>query len=115
MTTKRTTKGRKRDLTMDSNIVKFPFVVSRRAHARKPRWSKNGTPEERAAKAAVKPTAATVIEISRPSVIAGTAAPAEQLDPWFEAELLLKKLNDQKLLPAGLECMRLLLERYATS
>jgi hypothetical protein len=33
---------------MDSNIVKFPFSVSRRAHARKPRASKNGTPEQRA-------------------------------------------------------------------
>jgi hypothetical protein len=32
-----------------SNVIKFPFSVSRRAHARKPRWSKNGTPEERAA------------------------------------------------------------------
>ena len=31
------------------NVVKFPYAVSRRAHARKPRWSKNGTPEERAA------------------------------------------------------------------
>jgi hypothetical protein len=43
-------------MTMDSNIVKFPFVVSRRAHARKSRWSKNGTPEERAAKAAQEMT-----------------------------------------------------------
>jgi hypothetical protein len=34
-----------------SNVVKFPFSVSRRAHARKPRASKNGTPEERAAQA----------------------------------------------------------------
>jgi hypothetical protein len=30
-----------------SNVVKFPYSVSRRAHARKPRASKNGTPEER--------------------------------------------------------------------
>jgi hypothetical protein len=33
---------------MSANVVKFPFSVSRRAHARKPRTSKNGTPEERA-------------------------------------------------------------------
>jgi hypothetical protein len=39
-------------MTMDSNIVKFPFIVSRRAHARKPRTSKNGNPEERGEKAA---------------------------------------------------------------
>jgi hypothetical protein len=37
-----------RSWAMDSNIVKFPFSVSRRAHARKPRASKNGTPEQRA-------------------------------------------------------------------
>jgi hypothetical protein len=37
---------------MESNVVKFPFTASRRAFARKPRWSKNGTPEERDAKAA---------------------------------------------------------------
>jgi hypothetical protein len=35
------------------NIVKFPFSVSRRAHARKPRASINGTPEERSSKAEV--------------------------------------------------------------
>jgi len=35
-----------------SNVVKFPYDASRRVHARKPRGSKNGTPEERAAKAA---------------------------------------------------------------
>jgi hypothetical protein len=29
-------------------IVKFPYEVCRRAHARRPRRSKNGTPEERA-------------------------------------------------------------------
>jgi hypothetical protein len=34
---------------MDSNVVKFPYAVSRRAYARKPRSSINGTPEERAA------------------------------------------------------------------
>jgi hypothetical protein len=29
-------------------VVKFPFAVSRRAYARRPRKSKNGTPEGRA-------------------------------------------------------------------
>ena len=37
---------------MQDNLVKFPYTVARRAHARKPRRSKNGTPEERAACAA---------------------------------------------------------------
>jgi hypothetical protein len=34
------------------NIVRFPYSASRRVHSRKPRKSHNGTPEERAAKAA---------------------------------------------------------------
>lgn len=33
---------------MTANIIKFPYSVSRRAHSRKPRRSKNGTPEQRA-------------------------------------------------------------------
>ena len=37
---------------MTANIIKFPHSVSRRAHSRKPRRSKNGTPEERARQAA---------------------------------------------------------------
>ena len=37
---------------MSNNVVKFPYDASRRMHSRKPRRSKNGTPEERAAKAA---------------------------------------------------------------
>src|SRR5260370_14654494 len=32
-----------------TNVIKFPFSISRRAHARKPRTSKNGMPDERAA------------------------------------------------------------------
>jgi predicted alpha/beta-hydrolase family hydrolase len=35
-----------------AEIFKFPYDASRRMHSRKPRRSKNGTPEERAAKAA---------------------------------------------------------------
>jgi len=40
--------------TNTPNVIKFPFAVSRRAHARKARWSKNGTPEERAADLAAR-------------------------------------------------------------
>ena len=53
-----------------SEVVKFPYSSSRRVHSKKPRRSKNGTPEERAAKeakAAATSTPATVIEISRRS------------------------------------------------
>jgi hypothetical protein len=35
-----------------SNVVKFPYDACRRVHSRKPRRSKNGRPEERAARAA---------------------------------------------------------------
>jgi hypothetical protein len=51
------------------NIVKFPYDACRRIHSRKPRRSKNGTSEERAAKAgpATSPTAA-VVRISRGNV-----------------------------------------------
>jgi hypothetical protein len=48
------------------NVVKFPYDACRRVHSRKPRISKNGTPEERAAKAAAAAaqlTSATVTEI----------------------------------------------------
>ena len=34
------------------NLVKFPYDACRAVHSRKPRRSKNGTPEERAARAA---------------------------------------------------------------
>jgi hypothetical protein len=50
---------------MASNIVKFPYSASRRVHSKKPRRSKNGTPEERAAKAAVlEATPADVVSMS---------------------------------------------------
>jgi hypothetical protein len=37
------------------------------------------------------------------------------LDPWYEVGLLLRKLGDQKLLPAAVECMRLVLERQGNA
>ena len=49
-----------------SDIVKFPYSASRRVHSKKPRRSKNGTPEERAAKAAALETSpADVVSMSR--------------------------------------------------
>jgi hypothetical protein len=48
-----------------NNVVKFPYSASRRVHSKKPRRSKNGTPEERAAKAAALETApADVVPMS---------------------------------------------------
>jgi hypothetical protein len=44
-------------------VVKFPAIAARRIAARRPRRSKNGTPEERAAKAAAQSTHATVTGI----------------------------------------------------
>jgi hypothetical protein len=47
------------------NVVKFPYDASRRVHSRKPRRSKNGTPEERAARAAALfPTSADVVPMA---------------------------------------------------
>ena len=36
-----------------NNVIKFPYDASRRLYSRRPRASKNGTPEERASKAPV--------------------------------------------------------------
>jgi hypothetical protein len=48
-----------------SNVVKFPYDASRRIHSQKPRRSKNGTPEERAAKAAALfPSSADVVPMA---------------------------------------------------
>jgi hypothetical protein len=64
-----------------SNVVKFPFSVSRKEHAREPRASKNGTPEERAAKHVPSkksepwgqhnPLRAKIVAVSRAATIAG--------------------------------------------
>jgi hypothetical protein len=45
---------------LDSNVVKFPSGVSRKAQSRKPRRSENGTPEERAANSAQEMTGSPV-------------------------------------------------------
>jgi hypothetical protein len=50
---------------MSCEIVKFPYDACRRVHSKKPRRSKNGTPEERAAKAAALfPTSADVVPMA---------------------------------------------------
>jgi hypothetical protein len=52
-------------MTMTSNVVRFPYSASRRVHSQKPRRSKNGTPEERAARAAALfPTSADVVPMA---------------------------------------------------
>jgi hypothetical protein len=48
-----------------TNIVKLPYSVTRCIVARRPRRSKNGTPEDRAAKAAAKgTTTATIVNVA---------------------------------------------------
>jgi hypothetical protein len=88
------------------NVVKFPYSVSRRAHSRRPRWSKNGTPEERAAKAAQEMTVppADVHFIGR-------AKP----DLWVEAGVVLSKLNVKKRLPEAVKCLQLLLAKNVSA
>ncbi|MDH2400773.1 hypothetical protein QCM77_12590 [Bradyrhizobium sp. SSUT18] len=51
-----------------AEVKRLPYEVTRRIHSRKPRRSKNGTPEERAAKAAASAAlpSATIIELQRP-------------------------------------------------
>ncbi|QWG16112.1 hypothetical protein KMZ68_13770 [Bradyrhizobium sediminis] len=47
-------------------VLKFPYDASRRLHSRKPRRSRNGTPAERAAKAAAEVgTPATVVTMPK--------------------------------------------------
>ena len=61
------------------NVVKFPYSVFRRAHSRRPRWAKNSTPEQRAAKAPAaekrpqnsNPLRAKIVAVSRAVTIAG--------------------------------------------
>jgi hypothetical protein len=71
-------------------IVNFPYSASRRVMSRRPRRSKNGTPEERAAKAAAgRPdpsTAPNVVEISRRSVERNTPCNPEE-SAYFRAAL----------------------------
>jgi hypothetical protein len=52
-------------MIMANNVVKFPYDACRRVHSQKPRRSKNGSPEERAAKAAALfPTSADVVPMA---------------------------------------------------
>jgi hypothetical protein len=50
---------------MSAEIFKFPYDACRRVHSQKPRRSKNGSPQERAAKAAAtETTPADVVSLS---------------------------------------------------
>ena len=49
---------------MSGTVVKFPFTASRRVYSKQPRRSKNGTPEERAAKAGPLKAPADVVLMS---------------------------------------------------
>jgi len=68
---------------MTGIIYRFPYNACRRVHSRKARVSKNGTPEERAAKAATTQpdpaSLANVVQISRKPAAAITPQTAEQM------------------------------------
>jgi hypothetical protein len=49
---------------MSAEIFKFPYDACRRVHSKKPRRSKNGTPEERALKTAATENAADIVPMS---------------------------------------------------
>jgi hypothetical protein len=65
---------------MANNVVKFPYDACRRVHSRKPRRSKNGSPEERAAKAAASETApADVVPMSHVRALARSEVDGRKL------------------------------------
>ena len=82
-----------------SEVVKFPYNACRRVHSRKPRRSFNGTPEERAAKAAdaMPAPAPNIVQLARKPVEPHTPPTPEetayfmslydQLDPNGQAEI----------------------------
>jgi hypothetical protein len=85
------------------DVVKFPYNASRRFYCRRPRVSKNGTPEERAAKAAQEMKDHPAADIA----FIGKAEP----DLWSEAECLLRKLDVKKLLPKAVKLLDVFLTR----
>ena len=92
-----------------SNVVKFPYHP--RASARKPRRSKNGTPEERAAKAgaiAANLKVANIIELSG----GPTASELEAHAQWLEIGKIIDQL-DQRSLPVVVAFLRQLLRDTA--
>jgi predicted nucleic acid-binding protein len=76
----------------DDSVVKFPFTVSRRAFARKPRWSKNGTPEERAT---LREMVAEEIDAQmNPKIVGGNRPPARSLSTTGENGRLRKERHE---------------------
>ena len=96
---------------MTGIIYKFPYNVSRRVYSRMGRCSKNGTPEERAAKVAtVQPdpaSLANVVQISRKPAAAITPQTGEQMAE-FMATLV---DHDPSELPAIAAMLRSLAEK----
>jgi hypothetical protein len=84
-------------------ILKFPARAARRIAARRPRRSKNGTPEERAAKAGQRAsTPATVIEFPRRAVLAEIAvSPALAVSTLTLAAAIAHKLIEAVLAAGG--------------
>jgi hypothetical protein len=78
-------------------IVTFPYRVSRRAAARRPRRSKNGTPEERAAKAAAS---AAIVELP------GAIKASTQAIPPGREELLAELTEKEAALLRDVESIR---------
>jgi hypothetical protein len=94
-------------------VVKFPYSACRRVHSRRQRISKNGTPEERAAKAAAgipTTTTATVVEISRRGVSRATPQRVFSSDE-FAANMALLGQQDRQFI---IDYMNLALAKYST-
>lgn len=76
---------------MTAEIITLPYSVTRKLHARKSRKSKNGTPEERAAKAATAPqkpaSLAVAAPVEKPSAsVLAFRRPAETVPPAAAAD-----------------------------
>lgn len=75
---------------MTAEIIKLPYSVTRGAHSRKQRRSKNGTPEEREARLAL-----AVERVRAAQQQATGAAFFQQLELYFDQQLSLGRPMDR--------------------
>jgi hypothetical protein len=99
-----------------STVVKFPYIASLRVHSRKPRISKNGTPEERVAKAAADGInlSANKISVLSPKTPSKEITPSQGIEvpakirkaQLLEIQRLLIIIDDRRRLLKALTTLR---------
>jgi hypothetical protein len=97
-------------------VVKFPYNACRRVHSRKPRRSRNGTPEERAAKAAAEGInlSANKISVLAPKTPSKEITPSQGIEvpaeirkaQFLEIQRLLIIIDDRRQLLKALATLR---------